>query len=476
MLISVPRSIPKAEGHWLLGSARDAAQAPHTFVADLATRHNGLASFRVLNRRFVAVSDPELAHQVMVSRGDRYERAYHNRNLGLLAGDGLLATEGDLWLSRLRKAQPMFSHEAVKHLGPAIQIAVDRMLARWDSLRQSGTHVELVAEMQRFTVAAIARVLFSSDVSEAETARLAAIVRHGTLLIRQRNMSSIMWPMWMPTADNRRLRAYRRELDAIIERHIAERGPTAGPECGRVREPARASECSREHQQARNGSEAPDLLGGLMAARDPETGAALSHNELLDETKTLMVAGFETTASTLAWALYLLSRHGNVAAQWHAELDRELGGRTPQQRDLERLPLTAQIVHETMRLYPSVYTMSRQCVRDDELGGYEISKGAIMLVSIYGLHRSSGWGADAESFRPQRFASGAWPKRAFLPFGAGRHLCMGNSLAILEMMLALASIGQRFRLHAEDSAPVEPRAQITLVPSRPIPVRLEARG
>jgi cytochrome P450 len=312
--------------------------------------------------------------------------------------------------------------------------------------------VEIVAEMQRFTVAAIARVLFSTDVSESETSRLAAIVRDGTLLIRRRNTSVAMWPMWMPTADNRRLRAYRRELDAIIERHIAARKSVNGA------------------------SESPDLLGALMQARDSETGAALRHDELLDETKTLMVAGFETTATALAWALYLLARHGDVAAQWHAELDRELGGRTPQPRDLERLPLTAQIVHETMRLYPSVYNMSRQCVRDDELNGCEISKGTIVLISISGIHRAPAWGEDADSFRPQRFASGAWPKRAFLPFGAGKHLCIGNSLAILEMMLALASIGQRFRLHADDSAPVEPRAQITLVPSRPIPIRLEARA
>jgi len=452
VLVSVPRSIPKAKGHWLLGSARDVAQAPHRFVSDLAARHNGLASFRVMHKRFVVVSDPELAHQVMVTRGDRYERTYHNRNLGLLGGEGLLATEGELWLSRRRKAQPMFSNDAVKRLGPAIQTAVDRMLARWENSRQSGTPVEIVSEMQRFTVAATAQVIFSKDVGESEASRLAAIVRDGTLLIRRRNTSPAMWPMWMPTADNRRLRAYRRELDAIIERHIVER------------------------KFAKWGTDTPDLLGALMQARDPETGATLRHAELLDETKTLMVAGFETTATTLAWALYLLSRYTDVALQWHAELDRELNGRTPQPRDLERLPITGQIVHETMRLYPSVYTMSRACVRDDELGGYEISKGTIMLLSIFGVHRSPAWGADAESFRPQRFASRDWPKRAFLPFGAGRHLCMGNSLAILEMMMALASIGQRFRLCADDSAPVEPRAQITLVPSRPIPIRLEARA
>jgi len=452
VLVSAPRGIPKAGGHWLLGSARDMAQAPHRFVAELAARHNGLASFRVLHKRFVAVSDPELAHQVMVTRGDRYGRAYHNRNLRLLVGDGLLATEGEPWLKRRRKAQPMFSSEAVKRLSPAVHTAVDRMLARWESLRQSGAPVEIVAEMQRFTVAAIARVMFSTDVGESETSRLAVIVRHGTLLIRRRNTSVAMWPMWMPTARNRRLRAYRRELDAIIERHIMARAPAGGA------------------------SQTPDLLSALIEARDPETGAALSHGELLDEAKTLMVAGFETTATALAWALYLLARHRDVAALWHAELDRELGGRKPEPRDLERLPLSAQIVHETMRLYPSVYTLSRECVRDDELGGYEISKGAILLVSIYGIHRAPAWGADPESFRPQRFATGAWPKRAFLPFGAGRHLCIGNSLAILETMLALASIGQRFRLHPEDSAPVEPTAQITLVPSRPIPIRLEARS
>lgn len=196
----------------------------------------------------------------------------------------------------------------------------------------------------------------------------------------------------------------------------------------------------------------------------------------MDETKTLFLAGFETTATALTWALYLLARHPEAAGALRSEVDSVLGGRAPEWPDLARLGYTAQILYETMRRYPPVYAVARRCVEDDELGGYAIAHGTPVLISNYGVHRAPAWGPDPECFRPERFAPGLeWPKRAYMPFAAGRHLCIGNDFAMVEMTVALAMIAQQYRFTTADESPVGESARITLVPDREIELRLERR-
>jgi len=217
-----------------------------------------------------------------------------------------------------------------------------------------------------------------------------------------------------------------------------------------------------------------DILGALLSARDPETGDALTEQEILDETKTLFAAGFETTATALTWTLYLLARHPEVARRWRRELDEVLGGRLPEWQDLERLTYLHQILNESMRLYPPVYTLGRECIEDDELDGYSIRSGTVLLLSVFGIHRDPKWWQDPEAFRPERFA-GDWPTQAYLPFASGKHMCIGNNFSLAEMAVTLSVIGQRYELEPVDSQPVQESAQITLVPAREIPLRLIRR-
>jgi cytochrome P450 len=445
--VPAPRLAPEIEGHWLFGSARQLSRAPHRFMAEAALRHNGLAQFRMLHRRVLVVAAPEFAQQILVSRWERYARGAHNRNLAILGGEGLLATDGDFWLKRRRQLQPVFGRECFERLVPVVCACVDRLLGQWERAKRA----PLAADMQRLTMAAMGQMLLSADISEEESASLGAILRDGLLLLRRRNTSLWAAPLWCPVPANRRLKRYNSELSAFVERHV------------RVRENSR-----------KTGD--PDILSALLAVRDPETGERLSHSELVDETKTLFLAGFETTAAALTWTLYLLARHPEVAEKWRAEVDVALGGQPPGWQHLQQLPYTAQIIHESMRLYPPVYAIGRRCVEADELGGFTIPKGSAVLISIYGLHRAPVWGDDAHLFRPERFAAeAAWPKRAYMPFAAGRHLCIGNHFALVEMTVALARIAQRYRLALTDETPVGESARITLVPDREIHLRLEER-
>jgi cytochrome P450 len=312
--------------------------------------------------------------------------------------------------------------------------------------------VNAVGDMQRLTMAVIARALLSTDVASDEAARFGQAVRDSQRLVRQRNTSWLALPSWVPTPANRHLRATRATLDAYIDLHL------------------------RARREGRGGCPF-DILRALLQARDPETGEALPHDALRDETKTLFVAGFETTATALAWTLYLLARHPEAASRWHDEVDQTLDGAPPAYEDLERLTWTGQVIHEALRLYPPVYNIARECITDDEIDGHPITAGSTALISVFGIHRAADWWPNPHTFDPERFAPGReWPRHAFLPFAVGKHICIGASFALTEMTVILALLAQRFRIALADDREVGEVPQITLAPEREIPLRLTPRS
>ncbi len=444
-------SIPKADGHWLLGSAKEFAHAPHRFVAELGRQKGSLAQFRVLHKRFLATANPEVAYQVLVSHRERYERGEHYKRLATVTGNGLLVSEGPKWRKRHQLVQPLLRGERLRRLVPTVCDSVGEVLKDWEAKRINGAPIEVVGETQRLTISAIGRMLLSTNIGQETASRLGTALRQAMLLLRQHNTSLFALPLGCPVHRNRRLHGHSQFLDRFIESHVEGRRRSGQPET-------------------------KDFLSVLMAAEDPESGEKLPQSAVIDETKTLFLGGFETTSSVMAWALYLLASHPEHARQWHEEIDRVLQGRTPQWEDLSRMRYTVQVLNEAMRLYPPGHTLARQCMQGEEINGYEIPKSATILISVYGIHRSEVWGSDPEEFCPERFAQGSyWPRRAYLPFATGKHICVGNEFAMAEMITTLSIIGQRYRLALANREPVEARAQITLVPAKEIPLYLEVR-
>ena len=440
-------TIPVEEGHFVLGSARQLATAPHRFIKDVALRHDGICAFRALHRRMVAVADPELAHELLVTKWQRFTRTQQSLNIGIISR-GLLALSGDEWLERRRLAQTAFTKGV---LGGVAQVSADAtrsLCASWDAEQRQNGSVDLESGMLRLSMAVIARMLLSSDVTETIADQVGQTLRRGLQLILKRNTAIWSPPMWLPTPGNRALLEVRRELTDFISENLSKHRKDAG--------------------------ESTDLLTTLKSARDPRTGKALTAEGLLEETKTLFFAGYETASTSLTWALYLIARTPEVARAAQGELDRMLCGRVPSLDDLPALPYIRAILQETMRVYPPVYALPRIAVDDDELGGYPIPRGTVVIASIAGVHAAPVWGEDRDKFRPERFLSGDWPRRAFMPYGAGRHLCIGSEFANVEMAIVLAMILQRYNLHT--STMVEPKARITQVPDRPIELCLTRRA
>ena len=215
-----------------------------------------------------------------------------------------------------------------------------------------------------------------------------------------------------------------------------------------------------------------------MAAQDADTGERMTDQQLRDEAMTLFLAGHETTANALAWMWHLLAQHPEVEARARAEAQAVLGGRAPTAEDIPRLRYLTQVFEETMRLYPPAWIMARQPVKEDVLAGVQVpaSQRVIIVISPYALHRNPRLWPEPERFDPERFSpeqSASRPRLAYLPFGGGQRLCIGNSFALMEATLITAQVLQHFRLRAVPGHTVEPEPLVTLRPKGGLPMLVE---
>ena len=253
-------------------------------------------------------------------------------------------------------------------------------------------------------------------------------------------------PLWIPTSANLRLRRAIAELDRTVQNFIAS---------GRSRR--RAGE---------------DLLSRLLLAQH-EDGTRMSDRLLRDEAMTLYLAGHETTAQTLTWSWYLLSQHRRVEEKLVSEWQHVLAGKTPTAEMLPRLSYTAAVIAESMRLFPPVYVIGREATTNVELGGYRVKRGYTVLISQWVNHRDPNYFPEPEEFRPERWQNGLAkriPKFAYYPFGGGQRMCVGDTFALMEVAIILATVGQQYRFTIDPEAVIGIKPQITLLPANAIPV------
>jgi len=318
-------------------------------------------------------------------------------------------------------------------------------------LALSGEPFDITSEMTRLTLRIVAKALFSTDVSDAEETIGAAL----TEVNRQLGEFSLLDLFWMvPTPRKHRFRAAVRALDAVVNRIIEER--------------------RRAHYRA------DDLLTMLLDATDEDTHERMSPSQVRDEVMTLLLAGHETTANALAWTCYLLSQNPGAEGRLRGEVEGVLGDRGANALDLPALRYTRMVVEESMRLFPPAWAISRNTIAEDEIAGYQIPPGTNILISSYITHRHPAFWDNPERFDPERFLPGrseSRPHFAYLPFGGGPRICIGNGFAMAEAQLVLATIVQRYRLRLVPNRPVELHPLITLRPRRGIWMTLHpARG
>ena len=440
---------PGPRGHWLLGSMPDFLDDSLGYLRRVAQEYGDVARYRVAHMIWYQINHPAGIARILQENNRNYGKGA--LTLGILrpvVGNGLFLSEGEFWLRQRRLMQPTFHHRHVAAFGTMMIDATHALLDRWEAHADSQRPIDIMQEMSRLTLDIVSQALFSAPADyDAGVAQAIATLAED---IGYRFAVPFYPPPRVPTPRNLRHRAALAALDAAIYGIIAarRRGDTGGD----------------------------DLLGLLMSVRDEDTGQGMNDQQLRDEAITLFVAGHETTAVALAWVWHMLAAHPDVAERVRAEQANVLGDRAPAAADLPKLSYARMVIDETMRLYPPAWITNRQAIADDEVCGYRIPAGAIVMISTYVMHHHPAYWENPDAFEPERFAperAAGRPHYAYFPFGGGPRQCIGKGLALMEAQLILATVIQRFRLRHLPGHAVEPQALVTLRPRGGLPMSVE---
>jgi cytochrome P450 len=421
------------------------------------SRQGGVVPLRIGLTRGHLVSDVALVRHVLLDNIDNYDKHTPAFDaVRIVLGNGMLTSGGAFWKRQRRIAQPAFHGESVRHFAPIISRLASETADEWERAAGRGETVDACTDMMRVTLRIVAETLFGDDLA-ADAAEINRVFPTILACLAARVTDPIRPPIWVPTANNRRLRPALASLDSIVTRLIATK-----------RRRLAASDASQGGHR--------DLLTILMLARDAATGEAMSDAQLRDEVMTLMIAGHETTANALAWLWYLLDRHPDEQERLRVELVAATGGSAPTVEDLPNLPRMKAVIQETLRLYPPVWMFDRRALGPDDLGGTKVDKGDLVIFCPYAIHRLPELWPDPEAFRPERFEAGREEQKnkfAYLPFSAGPRTCIGNSFAMIESQIIVGTLLSRFRARLADPSPITPQPRVTLRTSRPVILRLE---
>lgn len=389
------------------------------YIGELWQRYGDVFQIHIFNRRMIVAIHPDAVRQVNVENRQNYDKLQsYDVVRKFILGDGLVASNGDLWRRQRKLMAPFYTPKGVQAYGEIMLRDGHHLLERWSRL--GGQTVEIGEEMTYVTASIILRAMFSMQTDEAIIGMKNAV--EAMLGYAGHNQTGIFIPLWIPTRTNREYLKARELVHSYIFSVIAQR--RALPE-----------------------AEWPnDLLTRLMQARDEETGEPMSENLLRDESITTFFAGHETTARTMTFAWYALAANPHVAEKLHAELDAVLGDRTPTLEDLHHLPYTLQVIKEVLRLYPAAPFYIRDAIGEDEIGGFHTG-GLPVLLSPYYTHRHPDFWEHHLVFDPDRWT----PEReksmhpyAYHPFSAGQRICIGNNFSLLESHILLALLAREY--------------------------------
>jgi len=406
-------------------------------LTDAASEYGDVVKFAMGPKTLYFFNHPDHAKHVLADKPLNY-----HKGLGLaearqlMLGDGLLTSEDEIWKRQRRIIQPAFRRDRIAGFASVVTDAGQALVSRLGT--QVGSTVDLSEEMTRLTMSVLGKSLLAADLSPLRMLGPAFEVAQDRAMFEMVSLGAI--PLWLPLPRNLRFRKAKGQLEDAVEVLVS----------------------GRAHAGGRDGT---DMLSMLSAAYADDPDARKRWRVMRDELITILLAGHETTASTLSWTWYLLSTHPEAAAAMHAEAVEVLGNRTPDHEDLARLPYTTTVIQETMRLYPPVWGLTRKSVAADMIDGYRVPAGADVMISPYTLHRHPGFWPEPNEFRPERFASSATPvanRYAYIPFGAGPRVCVGSHLGMMEATLIAAMVARDFRFELPAGARAIPEAMLSL--------------
>jgi cytochrome P450 len=420
------------------------AEDPMSILVRLCQRHRGCIPINMRSERIFILSEIEHARRVLVDNVDNYAKYFDG--LKPIFGNAMITVDGALWQKVRQPQQPYFHPDVYASYVPFLLTSLNKKMAEWGELARSGTTFDMLEETWGLAADMICRALFDREVPFNSKAVFGAVKAYTDVSnhrsIRLKKVNGSLTDVTDEEPPAHAIGAWLSLPEAVI---------------------------SSEPWQGREKT----LLKMMLHAE----GALPSwdHAQVLDEIKQYLWAGTETTALTLGWTLYLLSRHPEVADRIRREADEVYGTRAPTAADIERLTYTRSVMLEALRLYPPAWAIIRTAVADDEIAGQKIEAGDRVVLCPYVIHHDPKYWEDPEEFRPERFEPGNLKKRvkySYLPFGAGKRFCLGGQLSQMEVTLALAQMLRRFKPEYAGSQPPRVSASVTLIPHGGLPFRL----
>ncbi len=382
------------------------------------------------------INHPESVKRVLLTNHRNYTKGNGMDRVKLLLGNGIMTSEGDLWRRQRRMMQPSFHRRVIDQFSALISEINSKYAERWAACAARGEAVNISHDTSELTLEIVLRSIFGVDVARLKQ-QLGAnpfdvVAKHSN-----RDLKFAF-----------QFRSLGRLVGELIQRRLSE---------------------SEEHF---------DFLSMFMATRDRETHEPMSDKELIDEVLTLIVAGHETTAAALTWTWYLVSAHPAAAEGLHAEADRVTAAGALRLDAAESLNFTHQVLQEALRLYPPGWLITRRSIEQDELGGYNIAPRTDVFISPYLLHRHPEFWSEPEAFKPERFAGADSEERhrfAYIPFAVGPRHCIGENIAMFEMLVHMHTMMRRFHFSRATDEPIELEAQINLRPKSNLMMRVRMR-
>ena len=444
----VTRDVPLMPGgQRVLGHALEFGRDPLALFQQ-AREHGDVVRIRFGPFHVYVLNSPGAIRQALTGEAGKLGKGLNFGRAKRLIGNGLVMSEGEDHHLQRRLMQPAFHRAQIaRYAGTMRDVAVSRI----DAWPDGGT-LAFDREMRSITLTVLTRTLLSSDIGAAAIDEIERLLRVLLSELVSRGITANVPGLgWVPTRSNRRFSAASRRLDALLA------GIIDGYRSG----------------EADHG----DLISILMHARDDDTGAGMTDQQLRDEATTLVIAGSETTGNTLAWACYLLAEHPRIQERLQAEVDLVLDGADADYQTLSRLPFTRAVITETLRLYSPVWILPRRALADVELGGHLLRAGSRIFFSPYALNRDARLHRDPDRFEPDRWGADytrSDMRATFFPFGQGIRNCIGEGFAWTESILLLSAIVARWQLRLAPAASVHPVVSSTLVPSE-LPVIVTRR-
>lgn len=435
------------KGDWLLGNAESFKNDPLNFMVESHRRYGDCVQMRIGTFPMLLICDPELIHEVLVTKAASFTKDAAIKNNPEFFGNGLLRSEGEYWKRQRKLASPAFNPKRLEAYGAQMIELCQSKLASW----RDGETRDMQKEMMQLTLSIAAKTLFDVGLEHNEEFELALENAQKYLGERMDDFILLLLPEWVPFPSNIHLLDAVHKIDKFVYALIKER---------------------RNEAEGRN-----DLLSCLISVRDDD-GTALSDQEIRDEVFTLFFAGHETTALTLSWTLYLLSQNKDAEEKLLQEIRETLKGKTPEAHDAHRLDFARRVVMESMRLIPPVWAIGREASEDCRIGEYEVKKGTSILISQWVNNRDERWFKNPELFDPERWTPefcAELPKYAYFPFGGGPRTCIGNNFALMEAVLLLAMIARDYHLELAAGEKVELKPAVTLRPKNGLKMNLHKR-